>query len=290
MTSLALGVLAALAASALYAVAVALQALEARAVPVEHSQRFSLLRKLARRPRWLGGTAIGLAGWACQALAVALAPVTLVQPLLATTLAFLLLAGRRFLGEGVGRRELAAVAAIVAATPALAWAAPAHELRHVQGATLAASTSGLAAAAAAAWLVSRATRSGWLMAVGAGLAYGLDGLATKLFTDDVRTGAWAVAVGWLAVMGAAAGVGTTSEMSALQVAPATRVAPLLYAVNTLAPVALAPVLLHERWPSAAGPLAALVAAIAAIVCAATALARAPGVAAVLDAEASLTAS
>src|SRR5581483_7832585 len=107
MTSLALGVLAALAASALYAVAVALQALEARAVPVEHSQRFSLLRKLARRPRWLGGTAIGLAGWACQALAVALAPVTLVQPLLATTLAFLLLAGRRFLGEGVGRRELA---------------------------------------------------------------------------------------------------------------------------------------------------------------------------------------
>src|SRR5690242_14179101 len=67
---LALGILAAIAASVLYNTAIALQALEARRVPTEHSLRPSLLGRLLRSRRWLGATAIGLLGWPLEIAAL----------------------------------------------------------------------------------------------------------------------------------------------------------------------------------------------------------------------------
>ena len=94
MSDTVIGVGAALTASALYAVAVGLQALEARQVPTEHSLQVSLLTRLVRRPLWLLGAATGFLGWVLQAVALSVAPLTLVEPILATSLAFVLLLER----------------------------------------------------------------------------------------------------------------------------------------------------------------------------------------------------
>src|SRR5205085_6876992 len=93
MARLLIGLAFAFGAAALYAAGIALQALEAREAPEEHALRMSLFLRLVSRPRWLAGTAVGLAGWALQALALTRAPLTLVQPAVAASLVFLLAIG-----------------------------------------------------------------------------------------------------------------------------------------------------------------------------------------------------
>src|SRR3954452_24715284 len=110
---LALGIVAAIAASLLYNTSIALQALEAREVPGEHSLRPSLIGRLVRNRRWLGATALGLVGWPLEVVALLLAPLTVVQPCLASGLILLLWLGTTKLGEAPGRREAIAVVAII---------------------------------------------------------------------------------------------------------------------------------------------------------------------------------
>jgi hypothetical protein len=86
----ALGLVAALVASALFNIGLALQALEARATPNSLSLRLSLLTRLLQSPLWLLGWALGLVGIGPQVLALALAPFVVVQPTLAVGLLLLL--------------------------------------------------------------------------------------------------------------------------------------------------------------------------------------------------------
>src|SRR5919201_1371424 len=62
------GMLLAFGASALFNVAVAVQALDARTLPADHSLRLSLLGELARRPRWRLGVALALVALGALAL------------------------------------------------------------------------------------------------------------------------------------------------------------------------------------------------------------------------------
>src|SRR3712207_9135653 len=78
--SLALGVLAALAAAVLYASGVTLQAIEAAQAPDDESLRPSLLKRLVTRRRWVIGTLCVAGGWAMQAVALLLAPLPILQP------------------------------------------------------------------------------------------------------------------------------------------------------------------------------------------------------------------
>jgi drug/metabolite transporter (DMT)-like permease len=280
------GLVAAFGTAVLYASAVALQALEARKVPREHSLRPSLLTRLLRRPLWLLGTALAAAGWAAQVGALLLIPLTLVEPTLAVSLVVLLGFGVRVLGEPVGRREVVSVAAVTAGIGLLAWASPARDPNHDVGIRLALSVGLLAAIALVPYALSRLGRSpGALIAVGAGVAYAIDGLATKFFSDDVSGRAWLGLALWFAAMLGAAAVGTLSEMSALQARPATQVAPIVLALTTLIPVALAPALAGETWSSSAWAQTGLVAAIVLIVSGAASLARSTAVGSVLEAEA-----
>src|SRR5919199_2445367 len=108
MGSTVAGVALACLASCLFNAAIAVQALEARRVPLEHGLRMSLLGRLARRPRWLGGTALGGLALVVQTVALLLAPLTAVQPADAAGLLVLLALGARVLDERVGARELGA--------------------------------------------------------------------------------------------------------------------------------------------------------------------------------------
>src|SRR3954453_20592778 len=78
------GLLLALAAAACFECSYVLQALEVRALPEIGRPGLGVLRRLVARPRWTLAIVLGLAGFALQVLALRHAPVTLVQPVLAT--------------------------------------------------------------------------------------------------------------------------------------------------------------------------------------------------------------
>src|SRR5947207_7101750 len=137
MYNLELGVACACIASILFDLGVALQALEARSVSHHHALRPSLLGRLVARPRWVFATLLAGAGWPFHVAALLLAPLTVVQPALASGLLLLLVLGDRMLGERVGRLEVCAVLAIVVGVAGLAWAAPEHTSSHAGAARLA---------------------------------------------------------------------------------------------------------------------------------------------------------
>ena len=294
---LALGIVAAVGASLLYNTSIALQALEAREVPEEHSLRVSLIGKLVRNKRWLGATALGLVGWPLEIVALLLAPLTVVQPCLASGLILLLWLGVTRLGEAPGMREWLAVAAIVAGVGGIAWAAPERTTDHAGGAAIALALALVALPIAVPYLLRARSRHSprqkgvkvrWERALGiaavvsAGCGYAWTAIASKLLTDELAAGAILVAVAWLATAAASEGLALLSEMSALQQRPATHVAPAMFAVQILVPVFLAPLIFGESW--AGTPLGglALVAFIAVAVAGTVLLAGSRTVGAVIE--------
>src|SRR4051812_34475744 len=243
-----LGIAAAVGASLLYNASIALQALEARKVPPEHSLRPSLIGRLVRNKRWLGATALGLIGWPLEIVALLLAPLTVVQPCLASGLILLLWLGAKKLGEAPGRREWMAVAAIVIGVAGVAWAAPDRTTDHAGTGAIALALVLVAIPIAAPYaLRGRAAALGWLPVISAGFGYAWTAIASKLLTDELAAGALLVAVAWLATAAASEGLALLSEMSALQRRPATHVAPVMFAVQVLVPVLLAPLIFGESW-------------------------------------------
>ncbi len=257
---LALGIVAAVGASLLYNASIALQALEAREVGGEHSLKPSLLGKLVRNRRWLGATALGLAGWPLEIVALLLAPLTVVQPCLASGLILLLWLGAKRLGEAPGLREWGAVAAIVAGVVGVALAAPERTTDHAGTAAIALAL-GLVAIPIASPYVLRFRHSphsgvvkvgsggaiATLAIISAGCGYAWTAIASKLLTDELAAGALLIAIAWLATAAASEGLALLSEMSALQRRPATHVAPVMFAVQILVPVVLAPLIFGESW-------------------------------------------
>jgi drug/metabolite transporter (DMT)-like permease len=259
---LALGIAAAVGASVLYNTSIALQALEAREVSGEHSLRVSLIGRLVRNRRWLGATALGLAGWPLEILALLLAPLTVVQPCLASGLILLLWLGATRLGERPGSREWIAVAAIIAGVAGVALAAPERTTDHAGTGAIALALTLVAIPIVAPYALrvrfrhsphQEGVKVGWantiamLAVVSAGCGYAWTAIASKLLTDELAAGAVVVAVAWLATAAASEGVALLSEMSALQRRAATHVAPTMFAVQIIVPVLLAPLIFGESW-------------------------------------------
>jgi drug/metabolite transporter (DMT)-like permease len=243
---LALGIAAAVAASLLYNTSIALQALEARGVPRKHSLRVSLLGRLVRNRRWLGATALGLVGWPLEIAALLLAPLTVVQPCMASGLILLLWLGATRLGERPGPREAVAVAAIVLGVAGVALAAPERTTEHASATAIALALALVAIPVAAPYAL-RARAPSTLMVLSAGCGYAWTAIASKLLTDELAAGTLLVAVAWLATAAASEGLALLSEMSALQRRRATHVAPAMFAVQVLVPVLLAPLIFGESW-------------------------------------------
>ena len=118
-------------ASLLYNASIAFQALEVRGVSHEHSLRRSLIGKLLRNRRWLGATALGLAGWPLEIVALLLAPLTVAQPWPGERLDLAALAGRDAAGTEVPDARARAVArASCSVSPGVALAAPERIFPH----------------------------------------------------------------------------------------------------------------------------------------------------------------
>jgi drug/metabolite transporter (DMT)-like permease len=280
---LALGIVAAIGASALYNTSIALQALEAREVGGEHAMRASLIGRLVRNPRWVAATALGLAGWPLEIAALLLAPLTVVQPCLASGLLLLLWLGVTRLGERPGPREYAAVAAIAIGVAGVAWAAPARSTGHAGAAAIGIALAIVAIPALAPFVLrGRAGVAGTLAVVGAGFGYAWTAIASKLLTDQLSDGTLLVAIGWLATAGVSEMLALVSEMSALGRRPATRVAPVMFAVQVMVPVILAPLIFDESWAGTPGGGAALVGFILVALAGTVLLAGSRAVGAVID--------
>ena len=113
MLELTLGILAAVAASTLYSLGVALQAMDAKRTPQAEHLHPALALNCCSRARWLAGTGLSMLGWPLQVVALLLVPLVVVQPTMAVGLLVLLFFGERMLGEHAGRREYLAMGAIV---------------------------------------------------------------------------------------------------------------------------------------------------------------------------------
>jgi drug/metabolite transporter (DMT)-like permease len=282
MGSVVAGVALAALASVLFNSAIVIQAREARDVPDEYGLRLGLIARLLRRPRWLLGAALGLTAFPLQTIALLWAPLTAVQPADATGLLVLLFLGARMLHERVGRREVLAVAAIVVGIVVMTIAAPKRTVTHVDSGDVLLPMLAVALVAAVPLVFRRRLGADSIAVVlGAGFAFALGAFCAKILADAIDRQNWLVAACVVGLAALAALAGTLTEQTALQRRQATQVAPIIFAVELLVPVALAVLVVGEDWDrsSAAGILAAL----ALVVGGAFTLARTPTVARMLEA-------
>jgi drug/metabolite transporter (DMT)-like permease len=286
MVDLVLGIGAAVGASTLYSLGIALQAMDAREAPRDEHLRLALAWSLLRRARWLAGTGLSILGFPLQVVALLLAPLVVVQPALAAGLLVLMFLAQRMLGEHAGRYEYMAMGAIVIGVIGVALAAPPRSATHTsQELTITLVLLGLGFASLLPYLLHMVSRSpAAVTMIGAGLAFAWSGVATKLASDDLSQGHLLTAGAWVLSTAAASGVGVLSEMSALQSRPAIQVAPVVFVTQTVVPVVLAPLLLGESF--AATPLGGvpLCASLALLIAGAALLARSPLLLALMEGE------
>lgn len=276
MTELSLGAVAAVTASALFSVGLVLQSLEARTIPSEHALRLSLIARLLGRRRWILGGLIMVAGFGFHVGALLLAPLTVVQPSLAAGLVVLLVVGARHDAAPVRVREVLAVVAISLGVVGMTLTASQRNTLTASPARLALALSPLVAAALApyglALVSSRHGRSGGLAAtLGAGAAYALTGLTTKLVSDRITAGDWRGAVLWLGTTAAAGALALVDQTTALQRRGPTQVGVIIYVMPVVVPVLLAAGFLGESWAASRAAGVGLAISVAAVCAGAAAL-------------------
>jgi len=277
MVDLVLGIGAAVGASSLYSLGIALQALDAREAPHDEHLRPALVIGLIRRARWLLGTGLSILGWPLQVVALLLAPLVVVQPALAAGLLVLLFLAERMLGEHAGRYEYSAMSAIVLGVVGAALTAPPRHTHHAREAlTITLVLVALAVASMLPYMLRALGRPrAAVTMIGAGVAFGWSGVATKLASDDLSAHHLATAAAWGLSTAAASAVGVLSESSALQSRPAIQVAPVVFVTQTVIPVVLAPLLLGESFATTPWGGVPLVASLLLLAVGAASLARSP---------------
>jgi hypothetical protein len=281
MVDLLIGIALAAGASTLYSLGIAVQALDARVASAQDTLRLSLLAHLMRRVRWVLGTGMTVLGWPLQILALAYAPLVVVQPALASGLLVLLFAGERILGEHPGRRELCSVGAIVAGVIGIAALAPPHTTHHVHGPAVYVVLTLLGLGAFAPFLFQLAGRANAnVTMIGAGLGFAWSGLVNQFVADAAQNDHWGTAITWAVGAAAAAIVGLICEMSALQRRPAITVGPVVFVVQTLIPVMLAPLVFQSSFLDSPLSGLPLLLCLFVVLGGATAIARSPALLAI----------
>jgi len=275
------GILVALTAAVANAFALVLQAAEDRQAPLSQGGRLSLLVRLAHRPRWLAGTALMVVAWPLQVLALALAPITVVQPLLATTQLVLLAVARVRLREQVGWFEALGALSIVAGVSTVVWAAPRHTLAHLGADRLATPLLVVGGLAVAAYIVGRlAPHRPMSLVIGAGLAYAWVDFANKLLANAFSGGHVGFGLLWLVATLAFGALAFLEETTALQRRPAITVAPVIGAIHDPLPVLMALWSGVAVWGAAPHRIGPLVAGLVIIAAGAAILGRSKAVASI----------
>jgi drug/metabolite transporter (DMT)-like permease len=248
---LAAGLIAAIAASVLFNVGIALQAIEARRTPRAEGLRVSLIWDLLHRRLWVFGLGVEWVGLPLEILAFAWAPFVVVQPLLACGLLVLLAVAGRLLGEWPTPDALLGVGLIIAGIGLIAWGAPGEQDTHRGAFAVVAVVAGLVLASFIPFaLRGRRLDTALTAVLGSACGFAATNVAMKLMADDFGNDHFIQAASWLLVAAVAGFGATVTGMTALQRAPATTVIPISTAVQTFLPVALEPLFLTENFRDA----------------------------------------
>ncbi|MBC2866662.1 DMT family transporter [Streptomyces mexicanus] len=230
-----------------------------------------LLLDLVRVPRWLGGLALMIAGMVLGALALGRGEISLVEPLLATNLLFALALSRRQTRQPLGRQGWLGLALLAGGVTAFILAgqpragnAITDPLRHwlIIGA--------MVGAALLLTTFAKRSRLNWgpvLLAVAAGLLYGVQDALTRVSGERFSAGGWTeLFTGWqpygLLVIGV---TGLILVQSAFETAPLRMSLPALTAAEPLAGIACGVGFLGDRLRTDIGALTWEAAGLAAIV-------------------------
>ncbi|MEU3372017.1 DMT family transporter [Streptomyces sp. NPDC006660] len=231
-----------------------------------------LLLDLVRMPRWLAGIGLMVAGMALSALALGWGEVSLVEPLVATNLFFAMWLSRLQTHQPLGRQGWAGLALLAGGVTAFIVAgqpqggvAVAGALRHWLIVGLVVGIALLLAALAKHARLSVAAPV--LLAVAAGMLYGLQDALTRISGQRLSRGGWPeLMASWQPYAVIALGVsGLVLVQSAFETAPLRMSLPALTAAQPLAGIACAVGFLGDRLRTDTGALAWEAAGLAAIV-------------------------
>jgi drug/metabolite transporter (DMT)-like permease len=264
----------ALVAALLFALGTVLQQQVAATASGAEAMRANFLVRLARKPRWLAGIAADAGGFACQAAALGLGRIVVVQPLLATSVVFALPLGAWLGDEPVGRRQW--LAAVVVTGGLAVFLVVGNPSGGTDDATAAAwIAAGAIAAAACGALVLAARRRppamrAALLGTATGLLFGLSAALTKATVERLDDGVLAVLGDWhvyaLVVVGYASMTLSQASLQTGALAPAVATQMVLDPVASLLLGILAfGERLHETALGVIASLAALVAMLAGLV-------------------------
>ncbi|MFJ4717005.1 DMT family transporter [Streptomyces sp. NPDC088785] len=230
-----------------------------------------LLLDLVRVPRWLGGIGLMVCGMVLGAIALGQGEITLVEPLLATNLLFALMLSRRQTRQPLGRQGWAGlvllaggVTAFIVAGQPRGGSAVTDPLRHwlIIGVMV-----GVALLLAALAKRSRLSAGPALLAVAAGLLYGVQDALTRVCGQRFSAGGLgSVFTGWQPYAVIALGVtGLVLVQSAFETAPLRMSLPALTAAQPLAGIVCGVGFLGDRLRADTGALAWEAAGLAGIV-------------------------
>jgi drug/metabolite transporter (DMT)-like permease len=247
-----------------------LQQRAAQRAPLSDFLSFRLLLDLMRMPEWLLGIFLMVSGMVLSAWALTKGEVSLVEPLTATSLLFAMALSRRLTGQRLGRQGWSGVLLLAAGVTAFIVAgqpsgggAHAGALRHwlVLGIV-----AGLAVLLVGAAKRLTPSREATLLALAAGLLYGLQDALTRttgqLVSDE---GIGALTLHWQPYAVAVIGLtGLVLVQSAFETAPLRMSLPALTAAQPLAGIACGVGFLGDQLRVTPGALAWQAAGLAAI--------------------------
>jgi drug/metabolite transporter (DMT)-like permease len=219
----------ALTAAVLFALGTVLQQKEAERASGEEALKAGFLLQLVRRPIWLAGIVADGIGYVCQAAALGIGRLVVVQPLLASMVVFALPLGKRILGQRIGRREIGAAIAVTVGLAVFLVVADPEGGR--EDATTAAWIVSFAVATAvvvplvlAGRVAKRPALKAALLGTACGVLWGLSAGLTKAVVEDLDEGVLALLEDWhlyaLVVIGWASLTLAQASLQAGALAPA----------------------------------------------------------------------
>ncbi len=277
---IAVGVLIAFAAAVANAFALVFQAQEARGTSEQEAARFALLWDLARRPRWLAGTGLLVIAWPLQIVSLSFAPLTVVQPVLASFQLILVVIARFYLREHVGRTEWLGALAVTAGVTLVIVGAPHRTVTHPDAARVAVPLA--ARSGSRLWSPSPSLgdgrHAGWCWPSVPGSGYAWVDFSDKLVSNAFSDGKVLAAVVWLVAVAGFGAIAFVQENTALQRRSAVQVGPVIGAIQEPLPVLMALAGGVEAWAGGVLRLADLAAGLALAGLGAAVLAHSPAVA------------
>jgi D-alanyl-D-alanine carboxypeptidase len=211
-----------------------------------------------REPTWLIGQTTGWIGFAGQIVAVALAPLTIVQAFSAGSLALSVPLAARALGHRVGRRQLAAIA-LIAVSLASLTVSSGHGHGALQPGLLIAPA--LLVMLVGGLLFTRAAPV--VLAVAAGAFYGVADGAIKAASIGIRFHATGIFTGWTMLAALCTFGGFLTFQAALRDGDAVGAVSLMNACTALAAIGLGIAAFGE--PLGTGPVSTLLHGVAIVV-------------------------